>query len=96
MENKQEWWVEEIKSKFFFRDGLLCFRMAERPGAYREATTQDIYNFIKEILQEQEKELCEQIERAHMAGYHSCCGRDASYSEARNYRESILLLPINK
>ena len=34
----------------------------------------------------------DRIEQAHMAGYHSCCGRDSSYSEARNYHDTIKAL----
>lgn len=38
----------------------------------------------------------DRIEQAHMAGYHSCCGRDSSYSEARNYYDTTKALQDKK
>jgi len=50
--------------------------------------------FIQAIKTERQKRE-EAVEQAHMAGYYSCCKRDSSYSEARNYREA-LTKPNNK
>ena len=44
--------------------------------------------FLKTLQAERQKRE-EMVEVAHMAGYYSCCKRDSSYSEARNYRETI-------
>lgn len=44
---------------------------------------------LHQQLQKARKEERGRIEQAHMAGYHSCCNRDASYSEARNYFDSF-------
>ena len=47
---------------------------------------------VDKLLTSHSLAIRERVENAHMAGYHSCCNRDASYSAARCYFDSLALL----
>ena len=57
-------------------------------GDWHKTTPDHIRFFITTLLAAKDRER-ERIEQAHMAGYHSCCKRDSSYSDARNYFEAL-------
>ena len=58
-------------------------------GNTNEIQVQEVTDWLTQTLQAERQKREEMVEVAHMAGYYSCCKRDSSYSEARNYRETI-------